>query len=431
VKRASLTAFALLALGVPSLFAAQAPAKPNIILILSDDVGLGDIHCTGGPFQTPNIDALAAGGVRFEFCYATPLCGPSRCQLLTGRYPFRTGLINNQSHRAVAPSRETMIPTVLKQAGYVTASVGKWGQICLGPGEWGFDEYLVFNGSGRYWRAQTRFYTVNGQRKNLPPLTYLPDLMHRFAVDFITRHKDQPFFLYYPMSHIHGPIVRTPESQPGATQAQLYADNIRCMDALVGKLVTELDRLHLREKTLIIFAGDNGTARFGVRAATVDGRPISGMKATMLEGGSRVPLLVNWPGTTPAGRVNHDLTDFSDFFATLCDLAGAKFPQGVTLDSHSFAPQIKGERGTPREWVYVELNGRSYVRDARFKLINRGDLFELSQAPFKETFISRDDASPEATAARKRLQAVLDQHPTAPGARAPAGRRPALNLEEP
>src|SRR5512137_402569 len=130
--------------------------KPNIVLILSDDVGLGDIGAFGGPFKTPQIDSLAKGGMRFANCYSTPLCGPSRCELLTGRYPFRTGLINNQSHNAVSPSRETMIPTIMKKAGYATASVGKWGQICLGPGEWGFDEYLVFKGSGRYWRDQAK-----------------------------------------------------------------------------------------------------------------------------------------------------------------------------------------------------------------------------------------------------------------------------------
>jgi arylsulfatase A len=149
------------------LRAEDAAPKPNIIFILSDDVGLGNVGCCGGPFKTPCLDALAAAGTRFESCYATPLCGPSRCQFLTGRYHFRTGLINNQSQNAVSPDREVMIPTVLKKAGYVTASVGKWGQICLGPGEWGFDEYLVFPGSGRYWRQQTKFYTVNGERKNL------------------------------------------------------------------------------------------------------------------------------------------------------------------------------------------------------------------------------------------------------------------------
>jgi arylsulfatase A len=387
--------------------------KPNIIMILSDDVGLGDIGFTGGPFKTPNIDALARGGTQFEFCYATPLCGPSRCQLLTGRYPFRTGLINNNSHQAIQPGHEVMLPTILKKAGYATASVGKWGQMSLGPGEWGFDEYIVFQGSGRYWAEQAPRYRVNGAQKQMGEKEYLPDLMHDFIVRFLTAHKDQPFFIYYPMSHIHGPILRTPDSKPGANKDELYRDNVEYMDKLVGKLMAELDRLHLREKTLVIFTGDNGTARFGVQAATVNGKSISGQKASMLEGGSRVPLAANWPGVTPAGKVNHDLLDFSDFYATFAELTGASLPEGVKLDSHSFAAQIKGEKGTPRDWVYVELNGKSYARDARYKLTNKGDLFDLSEAPFKEIAVAGDTSDASAVSARKRLQAVLEDHPTA------------------
>src|ERR1041384_7011391 len=165
--------------------------KPNIILIFSDDVGLGDVGCCGGPFKTPQIDALAKGGTRFEYCYATPLCGPSRCQTLTGRYPFRTGLINNNSHNAIQPGHEIMIPTVSKKTGYVTPSVGKWGQMSSGPAEWGFDEYLVFPGSGRYWRQQNPRYKVNGEQKDLAAGQYLPDIMHDFLVKFLTNHKDQ------------------------------------------------------------------------------------------------------------------------------------------------------------------------------------------------------------------------------------------------
>ena len=390
-------------------------ARPNIILILSDDVGIGDIHCCGGPFKTPNIDKLAQGGVRFEYCYSTPLCGPSRCQTLTGRYPFRTGLNSNQSADAVSPDREVMIPAVMKKAGYATASVGKWGQICLGPREWGFDEYLVFPGSGRYWRDQTKTYNINGESRDLPDGKYLPDIMHDFAVDFITRHKDQPFFLYYPMSHIHGPIVATPDSQANAGKDRLYADNIEYMDKLVGRLVADLDRMKLREKTVILFTGDNGTAHFGAGTATVDGRQVSGMKATMLEGGSRVPLIVNWPGSTPAGKVNHDLIDFSDFFSTFAQLGGAPLPENVILDSHSFAPQIKGNKGTPREWCYVELGGKSYVRDERYKLTNKGEFFDLKNAPWEELLVPADSKDAAAVAARAKLQSVLDTHPAKPG----------------
>lgn len=401
--------------GTVFILSSSAAPRPNIIMILSDDVGLGDIHFSGGPFSTPNIDKLAAGGTKFTYCYATPLCGPSRCELLTGRYPFRTGLISNQSHTAVDPKSEIMIPTVLKKAGYVTGSVGKWGQIQLGPGEWGFDEYFVFPGSGRYWKEQNFKYTVDGKQHELKEGEYLPDLMHQWAVSFLERHKDRPFFLYYPMSHVHGPILRTPDSKPGADKDQLYADNVEYMDKLVGKLMKELDRLHLREKTVVLFAGDNGTARFGVEKATVDGKPISGQKATMLEGGSRVPLAVNWPGHAPAGKVNNDLTDFSDFFATFADLAGAKLPKGVKIDGHSFAPQIQGKKGSPRDWVYVELNGKSYARDARYKLRPDGEMFDLSDAPFKEIAVAKDTKDPKAIAAREKLQSVLETHKALPG----------------
>jgi arylsulfatase A len=399
------------------VIAQEKPAarKPNIILILSDDVGLGDIGCCGGPFRTPHIDSLAKGGTRFEYCYSTPLCGPSRCQLLTGRYPFRTGLINNNSADAIQPGHEIMIPTVLKKAGYVTASVGKWGQMSLGPGRWGFDEFIVFPGSGRYYREQTTHYRVNGEQKDLAEGEYLPDIMHEFLVKFIARHQDQPFFVYYPMSHIHGPIVPTPDSKPGADRDQLYRDNVEYMDKLVGKLMSVLDGLHLREKTVVLFTGDNGTARFGVSTATVNGRRISGMKGTMLEGGSRVPLIVNWPGVTPAAKVNHDLIDFSDFYATFAALAGAPLPEEVQLDSRSFAPQIKGEKGTPRDWVYVELNGRSYARNARFKLNKHGDLYDLSEAPYKEVPVPATTTDAAAISARKELREVLNDHPAAPG----------------
>jgi arylsulfatase A len=238
--------------------------------------------------------------------------------------------------------------------------------------------------------------------------------MHKFAVDFIDQHKNERFFLYYPMSHVHGPIVRTPDSKTDADKDQLYTDNIEYMDKLVGKLMDELDRQHLRENTVVLFTGDNGTATFGEKLATVDGKPISGRKAQMLEGGSREPLIVNWPGTTPVGKVNNDLTDFSDFFATFTDLAGAEKPAGVKLDGHSFAPQIRGEKGSPRDWVYVELNGKSYVRDARYKLRANGELFDLKDAPFTEIPVDRDTTDEGAKESRKTLQAVLDDHKAAP-----------------
>ncbi len=398
--------------GSPSNTTRAASTPPNIILIMADDVGLGDVHCTGGPFKTPNLDKLAAGGTRFEFCYATPLCETSRSQLLTGRYPFRTGLTTNHSDPSLPLPSEIMMPAVLKKAGYVSACIGKWSRLSRNPGAWGFDEYMSTRSSGRYWaKAAEPEYVLNGEAKTILPGEYLPDSMHNYIVGFLEKNKSQPFFLYYPMEHIHVPIVPTPDSKKGASQGQLYTDNIEYMDKLVGRLMAELDRLKLRENTVVIFTGDNGTAPNNVNLATVDGKAISGRKGSMQEGGSRVPLIVNWPGTTPAGKVRPDLIDFSDFFSTVAELGGAKLPEGVTLDSRSFAAQIKGAKGTPRDWVYVELSGQSYVRDARYKLTNSGALFDLREAPFKEIAIAKDTTDAAALAARATLQKVLDQHP--------------------
>jgi arylsulfatase A len=384
-----------------TVFAADA-TKPNIIFILSDDVGLGNISCYGGAFKTPNIDALAKGGTRFEYCYANPVCGPSRATCLTGRYVFRTGMLTNGYAQRMHKD-EIMLPKVLKPAGYVTAQVGKWTQLPLQPGDWGFDEYLRFMGSGKYWSSQAANYTLNGKAVPLGD-RFLPDVMHEFLVDFMTRHKDQPFYVHYAMSQMHSPILRTPDS-PSA-KGHFYADENAYMDKLVGQLVAALEKLGLRERTLLVFVGDNGTAHQGADEATVDGRAISGLKGTMLEGGSRVPLIVNWPGTTPAGKFVKDLTDFTDFMPTFADIAGAKLP-GVKLDGHSFAPQIKGQPCTPREWVYVQLAGARYVRDARWKLTGTGEFFDLKEAPFKEIAVAADNADADAKAGRERLQAVL------------------------
>jgi arylsulfatase A len=386
--------------------AADTTPRPNIIFILGDDVGIGNVSCYGGSFKTPNLDALAQGGIRFELCFSTPLCGPSRSQILTGRYPFRTGMTSNQMGGRMKPANEIMIPTVLKRAGYVTSQVGKWAQLPLQPADWGFDEYLRFQGSGKYWASQNGTYTQNGQTMRLPKNTYLPDVMHDFVVDFITRHRDQPFYIHYALSHIHGPILRTP-STPDSED--LYADNVAYMDKLVGKLVAELDRLKLREKTLVVFAGDNGTAALmgASDRATVNGRPLSGRKGTMLEGGSRVPFIVSWPGTTPVGKVSKDLVDFSDFLPTFAQLASAKLPEDVILDGRSIAPQLKGESGNPREWVYVELNGNRYVRTAQWKLNNAGELFDMKDAPFVELLVAKDNTSPEVLGARQHLQEIL------------------------
>ncbi|MDP2886167.1 MAG: sulfatase-like hydrolase/transferase [Ignavibacteria bacterium] len=384
--------------------------KPNIIFILADDYGVGEVGCYGADnYKTPNIDQLARGGVRFTHAYTPSLCGPSRACILTGRYLFRTGATNQDSTGRMKPSVETMMPNVLKPAGYVTAAIGKWGQLPLEPSDFGFDYYLKFSGSGVYWNTQNKgkTYLLNGEKKVLHDKEYMPDVMHQHVVDFITKHRDRPFYVYYSMSHVHTEILPTPDSAPGSNEN--YEENVTYMDKLVGKLVAELDRLKLREKTLIVFFGDNGTAGGRANRATIGGRRLSGAKGSMLEGGSLEPLIVNWPGVAPAGKVNHDMIDSTDFVPTFAELAGAKLPGNKILDGRSFTAQLRGEKGKPREWIFIQLAGMWYAREAVWKLNQAGELFDMSNAPFEEKLVATDTKDFAAIAARKRLQAALDQ----------------------
>jgi len=393
---------------------AKSAGRPNIVFILSDDYGLDGVGCYGSDRhknRTGNIDALAAGGLRFERCYSAPLCGPTRCEINTGRYAFRTGGLTNPTAGQPKSQDEYPLARILKEAGYDTCHAGKWRQMGETPGDWGFGEYVTDNTAGGwYWQKR---YMKNGQLVETPEEVYCPDVYHEFAVDFLRRHGSKgsasakPFYLYYASHLVHGPILRTPDSKPGETDpVTLYNDNVAYLDKQVGLVVAELDKLGLRENTLIVFSADNGTVG---QPNTIGGRKINGVKGTMLEGGARVPLIANWKGVAPAGRVLKDLVDFSDVLPTFVEVAGTKLPQGVTIDGRSFASQIRGRKGSPREWIYVQLGRRWYVRDDGWKLNQAGELFDMKDSPFVEQLVAEDSKEEAAVAARKRLGAVLDQ----------------------
>ncbi len=417
--RTGIVAGAAVSLGSPLGRAADRQGKPgnrpNIVFILSDDYGLDGVGCYGSDRhkeRTPNMDALAAGGIRFERCYSAPLCGPTRCEINTGRYGFRTGGLTNQTAGQPVSKDEYPLARILTEAGYDTCHAGKWRQMGETPADWGFGEYITDNTAGGwYWQKN---YTKNGQLVETPEEVYCPDVYHDFAVDFLRRHAPKgsaaakPFYLYYASHLVHGPILRTPDSKPDQKDpAALYNDNIAYLDKQVGALVAELDKLGLRENTLVVFSADNGTVN--QPTSTIGGRTISGQKGTMLEGGARVPLIANWKGVTPAGRVLEDLVDFSDVLPTFVDVAGAKLPQGVAIDGRSFAAQLRGQKGEPREWIFVQLGRKWYVRDDGWKLNEAGDLFDMKDSPFVEQLVAADSKDQTATAARKRLQTVLDK----------------------
>ena len=385
-----------------------APAKPNIIFILADDLGIGNVSCYGADnYKTPNVDRLAAGGTRFTHFYTAPLCGPSRALIMTGRYAFRTGATNQDATGRMKSEAEAFMPTYLKSAGYVTSCIGKWGQLPLGPGEFGFDDWMKFRGSGVYWSTQKRpeKYWVNGEERVLRDGEYMPELMHAHLVEFITKHRDDPFYIYYSMSHVHGELMRTPDS--AAEPADLMADNVAYVDKLVGKLVAKLEELKLRERTLLVFMGDNGTGAKWADKSTIGGRRLSGQKGSMLECGALVPFIVNWPGVTPSGKVCADFADATDLVPTFAEITGAILPKDKLLDGRSLAPQMRGEPGKPRDHVFMELAREWWVRSDGWKLNQRGELFDMSSAPFEERLVAANADTDASKAARATLTAAL------------------------
>ena len=447
-------AIILLAGSVAASSAAAPARKPNILLILADDLGHETINSYGGTsYRTPNIDALAKSGTRFSQAFSTPLCSPSRVELMTGRYGFRTRWINligrgpaEEVNEYFDPKKETTFAQVLKQAGYATAIAGKW-QLCefqkhpRHPAECGFDESLcwawVVDGkqTSRYWAP---VLWKNGQLKKMPADKYGDDLFSDFLIAFMKAHKDEPFFAYYPMALVHGPHIAPPGS-PGAAAAQSAAmegkkgrgknvkkpgspaagadddlvndpanfpDMVAYMDHLVAKLVAAVDQLGLRNDTLIIFTGDNGTDR--KITSMMGDMVVPGGKATVTELGAHVPLVASWPGKTPAGKVNQDLVNFCDFLPTLAELAGAQLPRGTKLDGQSFAPQLFGDKGTPREWVFTQLSHKRFARDHRFLLHDDGRIYDIPNDLLEKNDLAASE-KPDVVEAKKRLQAVLDQ----------------------
>lgn len=399
-----------------------AAERPNVVIILADDLGYECIGANGSTsYKTPHLDRLAATGVRFEHCYAQPLCTPTRVQLMTGQYNVR-----NYVRFGLLDPAQTTFAHLLKQAGYATCIAGKW-QLSNGldgPGKFGFDDYCLWQLTRRPSRYANPGLEINGREQDYKQGEYGPDLVNAHALDFIGKNKDRPFLLYYPMMLTHGPFQPPPGSKafdPAAKGENAGADNkyfgdmVAYMDLLIGKLVARLDELGLRERTLLVFTGDNGTGK-GINSRLGE-LIVKGGKGTMTDTGTRVPLIVNWPGATPQGKVLPDLVDSVDFLPTLCAAAGVEPPSSLPLDGHSFLPQVRGEKGQPREWLYcwyapnqgkVDVP-RQFARTHKYKLYGDGSFCQVDSQRFEETRLDASTLSDEATATRQRLQAVLDK----------------------
>ena len=394
----------ILTLTILGLAALEVCARPNIVLIMADDVGCEPIGAYGGErWKTPHIDALAKSGMRFDYCFAMPVCHPTRTTLLTGKYPFRL-----KSGWGSFPKNEEKhtLAQVLKRAGYATAVAGKW-QLCLmkndlqQPARMGFDQWSVFG-----WHEGARFHEPfiyeDGRLHTDTKGEYGPDLYVEFLGRFMEQSSaaKKPFFAFYSMALAHDVTDDIPVQVPyvpGKDRWMDYGEMIVSMDDMVGKLVKKIDQLGLRDDTVILFTGDNGTAQrsklrhiegrkyeyeqvYSIR----NGQRVPGGKGTLLDIGTNVPLIASWPGTIQAGSRGHELVDFSDWLPTLAKLAGAKPTQphdGVSFTS----TLLRTRRHEARSYAFAEhRGGKAWVRTKRYKLYNDGRYFDIQADPMEK-----------------------------------------------
>lgn len=408
----------------------EEPQRPNIILIMADDFGYECLSCNGSlSYKTPHLDRLATNGMRFTHCYSQPLCTPSRVQIMTGRYNFR----NYEAFGYLNPD-EITFGHVLKSAGYHTAIAGKWQLNGLNGNRPGFDDPLRAQRAGfdEFCLWQLTQPKSQGERYADPlveTLTtaatvrkdeYGPDVYCDFLLDFIERKRDEPFFVYYPMALTHDPFLPTPESAEWdgnrhKANVRHFAEMVAYADRNVGRIAAQLERLGIAEKTLLVFTGDNGSPK-QITTRTADG-DVRGAKGMTIDTGCHVPLIVSWPGTAPRGAVRDDLIDFSDFLPTLAEAAKAKLPTDREIDGRSFLPQLRGETGNPRDWVFCHYDPvwgsfdrvkTRFARDRQFKLYLDGRMYDTQADPLESTPLAD---GPEFAGPRQKLQSALDSMP--------------------
>ena len=416
------------------IVAQAAPDRPNVVLFLVDDLGYEALGAYGGvSYETPALDRLAASGVRFTHAYATPLCAPSRLQLMTGRYTHR-----NYTEWGVLPKDEITFGNLLRDAGYATYVAGKWqlwghtliwdpdGPCCPRQGQTptdaGFDEYLLWYLGTKGGRYADPVLTGTGAEAEIHAGAYGPDLLSDFVVDAIERQvaerPEQPFLVYYSLVLVHAPFVPTPDS-PGwqgdrhANDTTHFPAMVAYVDKVVGRVLETLEAHGVRDETLVLLTGDNGTPR-GIVSDLADGTRVPGDKSRPTDGGTRVPLLASWPGTIQAGRVSDALVDFTDFLPSLAEVTGAAVPDDRTIDGRSFVPVLTGAGEGAREWVFTDFRPRfpgipevTYIRDRRFKLYRDGRFFDIEADVSEAATLDADALSGPAAAAHTALRTAL------------------------
>jgi len=444
------------ALNLPrlSLLASESTRRPNIIFILADDLGWAELGCYGNTFnETPNLDKLAKQGMRFTDAYAAaPVCSPYRAALMTGQYPARVGITdylrpNDKNHLS---TKYVTIAEALKNTGYATGIIGKWhltgyanhGAEEFPPAMHGFDETIVSENRGIGGGSYFHPYHFNREiQKRLPGNEYLVDRCNLEAVEFIERHKDGPFFLYLSHYAVHTRLNGKPvlvaefEKKDGAGKGPKAGRNnphlaaqLKSIDEGLGMIVKKLHELDLSEKTLLVFSGDNGG-----ESGVTSNAPLRAGKSTLYEGGIRVPLIVCYPKTVPAGTVCKTPTSNIDFYPTLCQLAAARPDSKQHIDGVSLLPVLKNPKATLQRdelyWHYP-LDKPHFLGGHSSGAIRKGDwkLIEYFATGQKELYNLADDISEKNNLASRNpekvaeLQGLLKAWRKDVGAKIPSGQ---------
>ncbi len=425
---------------------ADARRLPNVVFILADDLGYGDLSCYGQEtLQTPHLDRMAREGMRFTQHYAgSTVCAPSRCVLLTGKHTGHARIRGNGPSRLL--DSDVTVAHRLKSAGYATGCVGKWGvgnpPPLNDPQRMGFDEFFGYVNMYHAHNFYPEFVIRNGKKVELrnrvadkwksfldlsdprhgrgvavKRMDYVPDLVADEAIRFIERHQEQPFFLYFAMNVPHAnneagkqgmevPDQYEFDQKDWPEPEQGFAAMIRNIDRDVNRVLTTLKKLGLDENTLVIFSSDNGPHKEGGHSAEFfhSSGAVRGTKRDVYEGGVRVPFIARWPGTIPAETTSDHISAFQDVLPTLCELANVKLPEDI--DGISMVPALTGHADEQPQhpylyWEFFEQGGKQAVRRGDWKAVRLNTL-RNPDAPL-ELYNLHDDL--------KELNNVADDHP--------------------
>ena len=433
--------------------------QPNIVLIMSDDLGYEVIGANGGSsYKTPSIDSMAQQGMRFENAHVMPLCTPTRLSMMTGKYNFR----NYLGFGLIRPD-EVTFGHLLTGAGYNTCISGKWQLYSYNPPDQhpeerssgqkiedaGFDEFCVWHPhhtEEKGSRYKNPVIYENGEFRTDTKDKYGEDIFCDYIIDFLERKKDdeKPFFVYWPMAATHKPHEPTPDSpewdsfDPPSNRSigaktwadledgsweddpKFYRDMVEYHDKVIGRLLNYLENQGLQEDTLVIYLGDNGSPA-DVCSMMHQHNEICGGKGKTSDRGTHVPLICLMPGTIPSNTVQTDLIEATDFLPTIFEAAGLSFPEGYIIDGRSFYPQLKGEKGNPRDWMFFhfepmnrrhglnDLRQIRFIRDHRWKLYETGELYDLEADWDEDIPIYEVEDSKSQSEARNRLKPVFSQ----------------------